>query len=127
MNFVFFIKLNSFSKSTCAIFRKNIEIFQRACNGQSKTVYLINYLLDLRLRSGRTINEGRIEHYWDGKWSPVCQNRQPKSKSVTEYCQSLGYTDGIEIQIENHLVEKNVSKCQDGRDLHIRCYSQSNG
>ena len=112
-------------QSTCAIFRRNIEIFARACNGQSTMVYIINYILELRLRSGRTTDEGRIEHYSNGKWSPVCQDRQRKSKSVTEYCQGLGYTDGIEIQIENHLVEKNVSKCQDGRDLHIRCYSQS--
>ncbi|XP_028405289.1 G-protein coupled receptor GRL101-like [Dendronephthya gigantea] len=37
----------------------------------------------------------------------------------------MGYADGIEIQVECHPAEKNVTKCNDGKDLHIRCYAQT--
>ena len=37
----------------------------------------------------------------------------------------MGYADGIEIQNEGHVMNKNNTKCREGNDLHIRCYTKS--
>lgn len=86
---------------------------------------LSNSFLDFRLRSGRTTDEGRIERYINGIWSPICLDQHKQLNTITEYCQGMGYADGIEIPVERHPAEKNITKCSDGKDLHIRCYAQS--
>lgn len=88
------------------------------------------FFSEFRLRYGRATNEGRIEYYSKGKWSPICYSEHNKPKSITEYCQELGYADGIDIRMEGQVINENVAtrdanSCQDGNYLRIRCHSKS--
>ena len=79
--------------------------------------------IEYRLRGGRTADEGRVELYSNEKWRPVCHNKHKISKTITEYCQGMGYADGIEVKSSKK--EKNVSKCPNREYLHIRCSAES--
>ncbi len=96
---------------------------RQIANQRRFTLSIVHVFLELRLKNGQTIDEGRIELYSNGKWLPVCNNKHENSKTITEYCQGMGYADGI--RIEDRLINKNVTKCQNGSDLHIRCTAQS--
>ena len=81
--------------------------------------------LEFRLTGGRTADEGRVEFYSNGKWWPVCHSKHKISKTITEYCQGMGYADGIEVKNEDHFFKRNGTECQDGTYLHIHCSTES--
>ena len=78
--------------------------------------------LDFRLQTGRKLNEGILQEYVNGVWLPVCTKRKLWNITVTDYCQKLGYANGI--QIFNNVGGRNNTNCQFGRELIIRCHTK---
>ena len=74
---------------------------------------------DLRFSGDRKL-KGGLEQYVNGKWSPICHRGKLGNVTVKKYCQNLGYADGI--QTINHTVSGNITRCQLGREVRLRCY-----
>ena len=65
-----------------------IHCFTAICAGHQKAL--------VRLVNGSSPNGGRVEVWMNGRWKPVCANKQDKQKNnflAVSVCSALGYSE----------------------------------
>ena len=98
----------------------------------------------VRLVDGSSLNEGRVEVYYNGRWGTVCTNNEWNDKYASLVCTQLGFESGepanfgygtVLLEIVMCFVNNNTFPascihygvgitvwCGHSRDIGVKCY-----